>query len=267
MEKREEKEMLTLAPGQINLLALNAGVGSRASFNDAEPDAAELRRILDTNVFGVLNGITTLLPVIKQHQQQQESSNTATTKSSPGEAEAAIVITGSKQGITNPPGSSPAYNASKAAVKTLAEQLEHSLRDFPGDGKKRGIAVHLLVPGWTWTPLAGQGWLAKEKPPGAWTPGQVVDYLEARMREGQFWVLCPDNDVDEETDRKRMLVSFLPPSPSPYLSLVARTLSVERSEECDVHFNRPKADARTPRLTVDRRRRRERPAAAQSVER
>ena len=142
MEKREEKEMLTLAPGQINLLALNAGVGSRASFNDAEPDAAELRRILDTNVFGVLNGITTLLPVIKQHQQQQESSNTATTKSSPGEAEAAIVITGSKQGITNPPGSSPAYNASKAALHSWVMNAREQLRQAGyGDGGVRLVEV------------------------------------------------------------------------------------------------------------------------------
>ncbi len=55
----------------------------------------------------------------------------------------AIVITGSKQGITNPPGN-PAYNASKAAVKTLAEHLSWDLRETT-------TSVHLLVPGWTFT--------------------------------------------------------------------------------------------------------------------
>lgn len=54
-----------------------------------------------------------------------------------------IVITGSKQGITNPPGSA-AYNASKAAVKTLAEHLSFDLKDTK-------TSVHLLVPGWTFT--------------------------------------------------------------------------------------------------------------------
>jgi short-subunit dehydrogenase len=55
------------------------------------------------------------------------------------------VITGSKQGITNPPGNA-AYNASKAAVRTLAEHLSHDLKDTK-------TSVHLLVPGWTFTGL------------------------------------------------------------------------------------------------------------------
>jgi len=66
-------------------------------------------------------------------------------KAAPG----AIVITGSKQGITNPPGN-PAYNASKSAVKTLAEHLSWDFRE------RKDIAVHLLVPGWTFTGLVSQ---------------------------------------------------------------------------------------------------------------
>src|ERR1700760_3985247 len=61
------------------------------------------------------------------------------------EGQSAIVITGSKQGITNPPGNA-AYNASKAAVKTLAEHLSYDLKDTK-------TSVHLLVPGWTFTGL------------------------------------------------------------------------------------------------------------------
>lgn len=60
----------------------------------------------------------------------------------------AIIITGSKQGITNPPGN-PAYNASKAAVKSLAEGLDWELRKSP-------TSVHLLVPGWTHTGMVSQ---------------------------------------------------------------------------------------------------------------
>ena len=182
--------------------------------------------MLETNLFGVLNGITTLLPVMKA----QTASSPPTSPSA--DAEAAIVITGSKQGITNPPGSSVAYNASKAAAKTVAEQLDHSLRGTP-------IAVHLLVPGFTWTRLAG-GVAPSEKPAAAWWPHQVADYLEARMRERQFWVLCPDGDVDEETDRRRMLVSFLffclpyklylhhPPPPKQFLLLLSLPSPVSR---------------------------------------
>ena len=49
----------------------------------------------------------------------------------PGDAEAAIVNTGSKQGITNPPGN-VIYNVTKSAVKTYTEQLQHQLRNTKG---------------------------------------------------------------------------------------------------------------------------------------
>lgn len=29
--------------------------------------------------------------------------------------------------------------------------------------------------------------------------------VEAKMRDGQFWVICPDNEVTEDVDRKRMI--------------------------------------------------------------
>ncbi|KAI0845254.1 NAD(P)-binding protein [Daldinia vernicosa] len=173
--------------GQINLLALNAGVSAKTAFDGEGADPAAFQRILNVNFLGVVNGILTLLPLVKEKA-------TATTTS---DYKAAIVITGSKQGITNPPGN-PAYNASKAAVKSVAEQLSFDLRGLSN------VNTHLLVPGWTWTALAGAG-SGREKPEGPWTPGQVVDYLEAKMGEGRFWVVCPDNDVDEETDRRRMV--------------------------------------------------------------
>ncbi|KAI1178243.1 hypothetical protein F4777DRAFT_131058 [Nemania sp. FL0916] len=179
--------------GQLNLLALNAGVSAKASFADADPSG--FTKILTTNLFGVINGITALLPLVKS----TTTTTTTPSSSSPslGNGKAAIVITGSKQGITNPPGN-PAYNASKAAVKTLAEHLSYDLATSHKD-----IAVHLLVPGWTWTQLAGKVG-GREKPGAAWTPEQVVDYLSTKMSEGQFWVLCPDNDVTEAVDRRRM---------------------------------------------------------------
>jgi NAD(P)-dependent dehydrogenase (short-subunit alcohol dehydrogenase family) len=157
-------------------------------------------------VFGVVNGIASLLPLVKKTAAAAAASITT----GDDDPAAAIVITGSKQGITNPPGN-PAYNASKAAVKSLAEQLSYDLR-----ATTPAIGVHLLVPGWTWTGLAGgrAGGLrdnatgaASAKPPAAWWPEQVVDYLEARVAARQFWVLCPDNEVTEAVDRRRMLWS------------------------------------------------------------
>jgi hypothetical protein len=43
-----------------------------------------------------------------------------------------------------------------------------------------------------------------EKPPGAWTPDQVVDMLIAGMNEGTFYILCPDNEVTREIDNRRI---------------------------------------------------------------
>jgi len=146
---------------------------------------------MSVNLFGVINGVSALLPLV-----------TSTSTSS-----SAIVITGSKQGITNPPGN-PAYNASKAAVKTLAEHLSFDLAT-----SSPSTSVHLLIPGWTFTGLSGNApfpnskgeEVRKEKPAGAWTADQVVEFLGGKMGEGKFYVVCPDNDVDEATDRRRML--------------------------------------------------------------
>ncbi|KAI0025839.1 NAD(P)-binding protein [Xylariomycetidae sp. FL0641] len=171
--------------GTLNLLALNAGIGPRASFL-ADPDAARVfERTFQVNVVGMTNGLASLLNLCLGGGGQR----------------AAVVLTGSKQGITNPPGN-PAYNASKAAVKALAEHLAFDLRG------REELSVHLLVPGWTWTPLAGAGAGAgsetQEKPAAPWWPAQVVGFLEAKIADRQFWVLCPDNDVSEDMDRRRM---------------------------------------------------------------
>lgn len=155
-------------------------MGRKASWDD--PSA--FQDTFNVNIMGVVNGIAAFLPLVER-------------AASDGKA-ASIVITGSKQGITNPPGN-PAYNASKAAVKSIAEHLSWDMRD-------KSVSVHLLVPGWTFTGMTGNVPNAgKAKPDGAWWPDQVVDHLEKKMQEGQFWVICPDNDVTEALDKKRML--------------------------------------------------------------
>lgn len=145
--------------------------------------------MFDTNFFGVVNGLAAFLPVLRSQAEKKADNEPAQ----------AIVITGSKQGITNPPGN-PAYNAAKAAIRSLAESLSYDLRGLPR------TSVHLLVPGWTWTGMtAAMSGGAKEKPAGAWEAAQVASYLEKKMAEDQFYVICPDNDVDEDTDRRRVL--------------------------------------------------------------
>ena len=110
----------------------------------------------------------------------------------------AIVNTGSKQGITCPPGDA-AYNVSKAGVKAFTEALAHSLRNAEG----ARITAHLLIPGFTFTAMTRRG--RSEKPAGAWTPDQVADMLIAGMNRGDFYILCPDNEVTRAIDNRRIL--------------------------------------------------------------
>jgi NAD(P)-dependent dehydrogenase (short-subunit alcohol dehydrogenase family) len=139
------------------------------------------RRVLEVNLWGVINGVQAFTPsMLKQ------------------DSDCAIISTGSKQGITCPPGDT-AYNVSKAGVKVLTEALAHSLRNVEG----ARISAHLLIPGSTFTGMTRGG--RTEKPPGAWTPDQVVDMLITRMGRGDFYILCPDNDVTRAIDNKRIL--------------------------------------------------------------
>jgi len=134
------------------------------------------RRVFDINFFGILNGISAFLPAMLA-----------------ADKEAVIVNTGSKQGLTNPPGN-PAYNTVKAAVNAYSQNLAHDLRNRDG-GK---ISAHLLVPGWTTT---GEN----AHKPGAWRPDQVVDYMLEHIDAGDFYIICPDDETAAETDKKRIL--------------------------------------------------------------
>jgi NAD(P)-dependent dehydrogenase (short-subunit alcohol dehydrogenase family) len=107
-----------------------------------------------------------------------------------------IINTGSKQGITTPPGD-PAYNMAKAGVKVFTEALSHELR-----GTAPQITAHLLIPGFVWTGLTRGD--RTEKPAAAWTPEQTADFLLTSLDRGDFYILCPDNDVPRSLDEKRI---------------------------------------------------------------
>lgn len=171
------KQKLEGSGTKLDFLHLNAGIGANGDWTDS----AYFHKIFDVNFFGVINGINTFFPHFENNSTSPKS----------------IIITGSKQGITNPPGN-PAYNASKSAIKTITEHLHFDLAK-----SSPKTSVHLLVPGWTFTGLTGGG-KTTTKPDGAWAPEQVADYLYKKMGEDKFYVICPDNDVDWETDRKRM---------------------------------------------------------------
>lgn len=162
--------------GPVAVLMNNAGIGGLS--NTTHSEMAHWDRVLDVNFRGVLRGLHAFVPRMIEANRP-----------------AAIVNTGSKQGITTPPGN-PAYNVSKAAVKVLTEQLAHELREAGAP-----ISAHLFVPGFTYTGMIAS--FLPEKPAAAWTSAETVDYFLARMAEGDFYILCPDNDVDKTRDNRR----------------------------------------------------------------
>jgi NAD(P)-dependent dehydrogenase (short-subunit alcohol dehydrogenase family) len=159
--------------GEVGLLMNNAA--SRVGGGVWAP-LEDWHVAMDVNFWGVVHGVRAFVPrMIAQGTPCM------------------VVNTGSKQGITNPPGNT-VYNITKAALKTYTEGLQHELRNTAGCK----VSAHLLVPGWTTT---GK----REHKAGAWLPDQVIDVLLAALERGDFYIICPDDDVTPEMDRKRML--------------------------------------------------------------
>lgn len=65
------------------------------------------------------------------------------------------------------------------------------------------IDAHLLIPGFVFTGLTAKG--RSEKPAAAWTPEQTIDFMIERINAGDFYILCPDNDVPRQLDERRIL--------------------------------------------------------------
>ena len=133
------------------------------------------QRLFAVNVLGIVNGVQAFLPRMLLAARP-----------------AVIVNTGSKQGLTNPPGN-PAYNTSKAAVNAYSQNLARDLRERSGSL----VTAHLLIPGWTTTGDA-------EHRPGAWLAEQVVDFMSDAIERNTFFILCPDGETTPEIDHKRI---------------------------------------------------------------
>jgi len=187
--------------GRCNFLMNNAGTGAGGG---AMTDLKKLQFVINVNTYGPINGCLSFVPKME----------------AAGEA-AIIVNTGSKQGITMPPGNL-SYNVSKAALKAYTEGLEFEL------GKKRResngkLKAALLVPGWVNTSIMlkekraqaiaqGKGdefdpksvYFSEENPKaGAWMPSQVIEYMVKMLNDDKFYIICPDNDVTVELDNLR----------------------------------------------------------------
>ena len=200
----DSKAMETIAQkvyenGKCHVLMNNAGIGRGGS---AFTDIETVHKVMSVNTYGPIHGCLAFGPKMKD-------------SGDPG----IIINTGSKQGLTCPP-SNWSYNMSKAALRIYTEGLEHEfMKERLGGGKLRAA---LLVPGWVNTGIllkanranaAAKGdvykdedaYFSEAKPhAGAWMPSQVVEFMIQEIDKGRFYVICPDNEVDRETDNLRM---------------------------------------------------------------
>lgn len=163
--------------GGTDILMNNAGIQPGSAIFG---DLGHWQAVIDVNLWGPILGSRIFAPRMIER----------------GRA-GAIINTGSKQGITTPPGD-PAYNVAKSGVKTFTEALEHELRNTEGCR----VSAHLLIPGFVFTDLTRGD--RTEKPAGAWTPDQTADFMMESLDKGDFYILCPDNDVPRPLDEKRM---------------------------------------------------------------
>ena len=161
--------------GAVNVLMNNAAIGLNPGRTWEGGDG--WRTLLGVNLWGVIHGVQAFVPTMLA-----------------GAGPGLVINTGSKQGITLPPGNA-AYNTAKAGVKAYTELLAHELREAGG-----AVSAHLLIPGFTYTGMTARG----EKPPAAWTADEVIDFMLESLGRGDFYILCPDNDVTRDMDERRI---------------------------------------------------------------
>jgi NAD(P)-dependent dehydrogenase (short-subunit alcohol dehydrogenase family) len=177
---RDQVEALWRAADALGLVSLLMNNAGREGGGGILAGAEVWEQTLATNLMGPVYGVQQFLPAMIA-----------------ADWPCAIVNTESKQGITLPPGDT-AYNVSKAGLKAFTESLAHDLLATGGR-----VSAHLLIPGFTYTGFTTRRGVA-EKPDAAWTAEQVADFLLAGMAQGDFYILCPDNDVTRTMDERRI---------------------------------------------------------------
>lgn len=136
--------------GSLDAIVCNAGVNVSAPAEELPDPRA--RTIVETNVWGVINGAKAALPHFRQRKT------------------GVILAVGSLAGMVSPPGEAY-YAASKHAVRGFLESLQYEVSGF-------GVRVRLVEPGFIKTNLA-----AASSP----NEGTIKDYDHLRSQLEHHW--------------------------------------------------------------------------------
>ena len=134
--------------GAVHLVHNNAGVGGGGPI--WEVPEQDWRWILGVNLWGVIHGVTTFVPLLME------------------QGEGHVVNTASIAGLVTAPFIGP-YNATKQAVVAVSETL---YKDLEAAGAS-GVGVSVLCPGFVQTRIADSG---RNRPD--WAPGREVEGAE-----------------------------------------------------------------------------------------
>jgi NAD(P)-dependent dehydrogenase (short-subunit alcohol dehydrogenase family) len=171
--------------GAVHVVCNNAGVFTAGT--TWEQSLGDWQWVLGVNLWGVVHGVRTFVPILLAQG-----------------TEAHVVNTASSAGLVSLPGIAP-YNVSKHAVVTLSETLHQELR--MQDAK---IGVSVLCPGPIHTNIADSrrnrpaelAPSARPAPVGAglrdmlragMDPAEVADLVVRAIRDGRFYILTHDN--------------------------------------------------------------------------
>lgn len=117
--------------GRVSVLVNNAGVIGDTSASGTEADLDEVRRTLETNLFGAWRLSESVIPLMR------------------GGASGRIVNVSSGMGqLSDMNGGAPAYRVSKTGLNALTRILASELAD-------EGIKVNSACPGWVRTDMGG----------------------------------------------------------------------------------------------------------------
>ena len=196
--------------GTVHLLHNNAGVATGGLI--WECTVADWRWVLGVNLWGVIHGIHTFVPIMLQ-----------------GDEEGHIVNTASAAGLTSPPFLGP-YNVTKHGVVTLSETLARELAM-----QQSKIKVSVLCPGFVNTGIFNSGrnrpeelrnpdhddtlisMLAAQVMEGALAPEIVADHVLDAVRHEQFYILTHPELMEAIRGRMDDIVSGRAPRPDSFL--------------------------------------------------